>query len=1158
MTIFQMLARRRVLRLLLLGTQKISEYRINSASLSTGSLKVVVNDRKYNVVKPKKDGWKSKKSGDAWRTALIADLEKELKAENRRFSTLQGSRAQHAQLIRYAISEDMPSVISIVYQRARLVNQRGRLSEEDDQFITFALTILQKSLLPVLKDEQKINASEMLSTFFTFANLWDQMIFYSNDMRISVALLYNIFDRWSQLRAPDESSDEIDEILAKFERRLRKLVKSISLEDTHLFLTHSEREQLSQLFVELDVNTSGRRILHDDTSYDKNSTLLDHLREPLPKESYHGNQYQLDDVSKESYVAKFPEHIATEKAPWLYVENYTGTTKKSSAASAESLLETWDWLGKIRCTIKQLLEDRPHNPLRLFLKVISIDEIAAMVMESLKAVCSQGQNLVPIGVFDYNLVTPIMRSVQAKFVEKLGIDEAKMWSSVFEDYVALFDDDEIARLHTHREWWIKCCRRAGVHPSYQIPFEDLHTEARQQIAHFLTEVVIDACKFPNVDNRGTRKMLDAFSLRNVAIEEESRVFEGGRITLSKMLAINSKLLALLDKHPFDFIVFSTHQLPMTVPPRPWCDGGLGGPEYTRRTQILRNLPEYKQIDINAQMKKRLKSQVQARPVFDALNQLGSTPWRINEPMLDVLCKVFGMSSDVSKAELLDILAVPLRSDTVDVPEYQEFFGEEIRAGVVDKEKYVNYSKRKAQAVKMRNELNSLWCWMKYRIVLARHFRGRTLFFPHNMDFRGRVYPISPYLSHMGDDVSRCLLKFAKGRALGDGGFLWLKLHCINLTGKMKRESIKDRLAAADQQLNDMVDSANHPLNGKGWWLQSEEPWQTLAACMEIRDALAFPGRIEDFVSHLAVHQDGSCNGLQHYAALGRDEEGGREVNLLESETPNDVYSSVATRVEQKRLEDEKGGPNMEIAQRLRKYMPQPVPRKVIKQTVMTTVYGVTLYGAALQIKRQLKAIDIDNEDTAKFAQYLTHKTFASLHDAFTCSMKLKDWFRDCAKGVSDLLRTMEWVTPLGLPVVQPYVIAKEKKGKVIHVPVSLKQVGAFPPNLVHSLDSCHMMLTSLECSRRGVTFAAVHDCFWTHASTVDEMGKLCREQFIKLHSEPIVQQCSDWFHSHYLTGPHIELMPPEDLAHFRKLFTCQVRPGDLDIKQVKDSVYFFS
>ena len=40
---------------------------------------------------------------------------------------------------------------------------------------------------------------------------------------------------------------------------------------------------------------------------------------------------------------------------------------------------------------------------------------------------------------------------------------------------------------------------------------------------------------------------------------------------------------------------------------------------------------------------------------------------------------------------------------------------------------------------------------------------------------------------------------------------------------------------------------------------------------------------------LPVHMDGSCNGLQHYAALGRDEAGGRAVNLLPSDAPQDVY-----------------------------------------------------------------------------------------------------------------------------------------------------------------------------------------------------------------------------------------------------------------------------
>jgi DNA-directed RNA polymerase len=28
------------------------------------------------------------------------------------------------------------------------------------------------------------------------------------------------------------------------------------------------------------------------------------------------------------------------------------------------------------------------------------------------------------------------------------------------------------------------------------------------------------------------------------------------------------------------------------------------------------------------------------------------------------------------------------------------------------------------------------------------------YFPHNLDFRGRAYPIPPHLNHMGSDMSR--------------------------------------------------------------------------------------------------------------------------------------------------------------------------------------------------------------------------------------------------------------------------------------------------------------------------------------------------------------------------------------------------------------------
>lgn len=74
----------------------------------------------------------------------------------------------------------------------------------------------------------------------------------------------------------------------------------------------------------------------------------------------------------------------------------------------------------------------------------------------------------------------------------------------------------------------------------------------------------------------------------------------------------------------------------------------------------------------------------------------------------------------------------------------------------------------------------------------------------------------------------------------------------------------------------------------------------------------------------------------------------------------------------------------------------------------------------------------------------------------------------------------------------------------------MKQKNAFPPNFIHSLDSSHMMLTSLYCERAGITFVSVHDCFWTHPCSVPIMNQICREQFVALHSQPILEDLSQF------------------------------------------------
>ncbi|KAL7230022.1 hypothetical protein ACSBR2_008548 [Camellia fascicularis] len=55
------------------------------------------------------------------------------------------------------------------------------------------------------------------------------------------------------------------------------------------------------------------------------------------------------------------------------------------------------------------------------------------------------------------------------------------------------------------------------------------------------------------------------------------------------------------------------------------------------------------------------------------------------------------------------------------------------------------------------------------------------------------------------------------------------------------------------------------------------------------------GTLISWAPFRTTFHDGSCNGLQHYAALGRDKLAAAAVNLVAGEKPADVYSGIAAR-----------------------------------------------------------------------------------------------------------------------------------------------------------------------------------------------------------------------------------------------------------------------
>lgn len=114
-----------------------------------------------------------------------------------------------------------------------------------------------------------------------------------------------------------------------------------------------------------------------------------------------------------------------------------------------------------------------------------------------------------------------------------------------------------------------------------------------------------------------------------------------------------------------------------------------------------------------------------------------------------------------------------------------------------------------------------------------------------------------------------------------------------------------------------------------FWRKADDPWQFLACCKELKAALDSPDP-HAFMSNLAVHQDGTCNGLQHYAALGGDSRGAAQVNLSVTDRPSDVYTYVAKMVQEAMQEDIEKGNKYAIM------LNGKIARKVVKQTVSVT------------------------------------------------------------------------------------------------------------------------------------------------------------------------------------------------------------------------------
>ncbi|PYH94925.1 mitochondrial DNA-directed RNA polymerase [Aspergillus ellipticus CBS 707.79] len=660
------------------------------------------------------------------------------------------------------------------------------------------------------------------------------------------------------------------------------------------------------------------------------------------------------------------------------------------------------------------------------------------------------------------------------------------------------------------------------------------SRVKARIGAVLMTFLFDVAKTPvKMENAETKEM--EISMQP-AFQHAYQINWGKR---AGFLHLHPALVKILTIEPTSDLL--GRNLPMLCKPKPWKSINDGG-YYVYKTTLLRTTPgeQLQPTYVKAALENSGLEEVRR-----GLDILGNTGWVVNRDVFNVMLEAWNSGEGVaSLAPLEPDLPIPPKP----APD----------ADYVTQKKW-NEAMRDMENVKAG--FHSQRCFQNFQMEVARSYLDETFYLPHNLDFRGRAYPLPPYLNQMGADNARGLLLFSEAKPLGANGLKWLKVQIANLAGYDKA-SLSEREQFTMDHLEDILDSANNGHHGKRWWLKADDPWQCLAACFELRNALRQTDPTQ-YLSRLPIHQDGSCNGLQHYAALGGDKAGAQQVNLEPSDRPSDVYTGVATFVKEAIAQDAADG--VAIA----KILDGKVTRKVVKQTVMTNVYGVTFMGAMKQIRRQLHDHypELNAEMKNDGALYIARKVFEALGTMFNGAHHIQYWFGDCASRITQSLSpeqieeiakeamsggslsqledpskrfrsTVIWTTPLGLPVVQPYRVRKSRRitttlqdlsildGSMTDSVSRRKQLQAFPPNFIHSLDATHMMLSAIACNRAGLSFSAVHDSFWTHACDVDSMNELLREAFVRMHSDDVIKRLASEFDVRYGQNLFLARLPP--------------------------------
>lgn len=565
-------------------------------------------------------------------------------------------------------------------------------------------------------------------------------------------------------------------------------------------------------------------------------------------------------------------------------------------------------------------------------------------------------------------------------------------------------------------------------------------------------------------------------------------------------------------------------MPMIHPPSDWTDAMGGG--YTS---------ESLQRPLVKSRKRRKYEGTEMPEVYQAVNLIQRTAFDVNEKVLGVLkqCWELGLSvGDLPSSAPPEFPAFPADGKTN--PDSKKTWKR--ICGRIKSEAEQERSKRIA---------------VHKTIMLADKYKGKPMYYPQELDFRGRVYPKPIFLNNQGADWQRALLLFDKGLPLlTDEDRGWLAIHGANCWG-LDKVSFAERIQFIRDKHLEIMRIAYDPLEHTGW-MKADKPFCFLAFCFEWSSATTDPGH----VSRLPVHLDGSNNGLQIFSLLLKDETSGAATNCLPTEHPRDIYQDVAERLKQRlaSLSDP-------IADR---WLTFGIDRKTTKRVVMCLPYGLTRYSS----HEYLRDWYLDKAKATGNAVFgvaeifpaiivLANALWDSLNEIVKSAKDCMAWLREVAKIHVEEGKPIRWTNPAGFPVTQAYrkhnrVTVKTLVGTVIRQHrfridkddlAKMQNVNAVSPNFVHSLDAAVLVKAVNMAAAKGDVrnFSCIHDSIGVLASNASMMAACIREAAIEIFSQPVLHTLRTEM-EHYL-GRSLPAPPAQ---------------GSMDITQLRDADYFFA